>query len=290
MGFLDAIRDKLEDSKEKREEAAYRAQQESEMKAQERADEANANRVKRNKEIQDALAQGKIDKEIADQRAIRAQQRQVKEGMSTGQQLAKSKPVQVIGKTSDKIVAGVKETIRKTVAPTAAEREAHSKAKDAAMERKIHEAEQQQRLRKAMPHRPNPPGRPKSYKESRGSFKAPSYNKGKAYMPSPRSFGGVPGGMDNFMGGISPRRGAHPDPLAGLGRAGAFGDPFAGLGGINPNPKPAPKKPTTPAKKGKGKRGDVHITISRNPMIKGLGKIVGVPRGYKPRGKNPFDF
>jgi len=288
MGLLDRIKSALpigvsEQGREDAERAIDHERQER---------EANAQLVKDKKiqELADDATNKKISSELSQKLTIRAMKKYESE-----KELPIDKTNRIIHRANDRLdrdirsVAGKALTAIKQVANTPQTKKRHPgaiKEEKTTVDPKTGATTTTREYFKPS----NPPGRPKSYKENRGSFKAPSYNKGKAYMPSPRSFGGVPGGMDNFMGGISPRRGAHPDPLAGLGRAGAFGDPFAGLGGINPNPKPAPKKPTTPAKKSKSKRGDVHITISRNPMIKGLGKIVGVPRGYKPRGKNPFDF
>jgi len=171
--------------------------------------------------------------------------------------------------------------------PTEEEKEEIRKKKDAEMERKIYEAQQEKKLRDAQPRPYNPPGRPRSQaKQGRGEFTAPSYKGGRGYG------GGFDINMGNMMGGIAPQRGSHPDPFGGLrGETGmrkpsgpppSFGDPFAGLG-QRPKPKPAPVK-----KKKKSK--DVVIRISRNPMIKGLGAVVGLPGGRKPRGRNPFEF
>ena len=179
----------------------------------------------------------------------------------------------------------ITETIKQQFKPLTQEQ------KDAQMERKIKTAEQNATLRRyEREARPaNPPGRPASKaKQGRGEFTAPSYRPDKGYG------GGFDINMGNMMGGIAPQRGSHPDPFGGLrggtgmrrpsGPPPSFGDPFAGLG-----QRPKPKAPVAAPKK-KKKSKDVVIRISRNPMIKGLGAVVGLPSGRKPRGRNPFEF
>jgi len=187
---------------------------------------------------------------------------------------------------TEKISASIKEKFR----PLSQEE------KDAQMERKIKTAEQNATLRRyEREARPaNPPGRPASKaKQGRGEFTAPSYKGGRGYG----------GGFDigPFSSGLEPRRGGHVDPFGGLRSSPAsaprqpqrsnpnianFADPFAMM-----NMSTGTRKAAPPAPKKKKKSKDVVIRISRNPMIKGLGAVVGLPgHGRKPRGRNPFDF
>jgi len=281
VGIIDTITSALGD-----EESTKRIEQEKYDKEQAKYQAKQSEYVAREKNIATSGAPDELKQKWSE----RSKEKYEHDQRTPLENLAKTKPVQYLGKNAVKAGAGVKETLRRNFNPTAQEKASAQAANDAAMARKIKVAEDAKRLRDAQPRPYNPPGRPASKaKQGRGEFTAPSYRPGKGYG------GGFDINMGNMMGGIAPQRGSRPDPFGGLrggtgmrrpsGTPPSFGDPFAGLG-QRPKPKPAP----VAAPKKKKKSNDVVIRISRNPMIKGLGAVVGLPGGRKPRGRNPFEF